>query len=70
MAEEPAAFSLDNTVPNTMEEFEQYGNLLAEKLNLLAKSAEFSLFAEELVKCIALNCKFTLSRKYVTNLEN
>ena len=70
VAEEPPAFSLDKTVPNTMEEFEQYGNLLAEKLNLLAKSAEFSLFAEELVKCIALNLSSTDLKKVKAMVDN
>lgn len=43
-------------VPDTKEEFEQFGTALLQKINQFNKHAEFPLFAEELIKSIALNC--------------
>lgn len=57
---EEFGLSLDTTVPNTKEEFELYGNLLTQKLNLLAKHSEFSSFAEQLIKSIAINCEYII----------
>lgn len=48
--------SLDTIVPDTKEEFERYGAALSQKINQFNKHAEFPLFAEELIKSIALNC--------------
>lgn len=54
---EESVLSLDTIVPNTKEEFEQYGSVLTQKLNQFAKHSEFPLFGEELIKSVALNCK-------------
>jgi len=48
--------SLDTIVPDTKEEFERFGAVLSQKINQFNKHAEFPLFAEELIKSIALNC--------------
>lgn len=53
---EVANESLDAMVPDTKEEFEQFGTALLQKINQFNKHAEFPLFAEELIKSIALNC--------------
>ncbi|XP_076659635.1 eukaryotic translation initiation factor 3 subunit J [Halictus rubicundus] len=62
--------SLDNTVPDTKEEFEQYGSVLAEKINQFAKNAEFPPFAEELVKTVALNLSSIHLKKVKTMIDN
>ncbi|CAK9807929.1 Eukaryotic translation initiation factor 3 subunit J [Anthophora plagiata] len=67
---EESALSLDTTVPNTKEEFEQYGNVLVQKLNLLAKNSEFPLFAEEIIKSVALNLSSTYLKKVKTMVDN
>lgn len=64
------ALSLDNTVPDTMEEFEQYGSVLAQKINQFAKHAEFPPFAEELVKTVALNLSSIHLKKVKTMIDN
>lgn len=48
--------SLDAMVPDTKEEFEQFGAALSQKINQFNKHAEYPSFAEELIKSIALNC--------------
>ncbi|XP_076234094.1 eukaryotic translation initiation factor 3 subunit J [Calliopsis andreniformis] len=66
---EEATFSLDTTVPDTKEEFEQYENVLTQKLNVFAKHAEFPPFAEELIKSIALNLSSTHLKKVKTMVD-
>lgn len=58
-ATETQSESLDAMVPDTKEEFEQFGTALSQKINLFNKHAEFPQFAEDLIKYIALNCKYT-----------
>lgn len=55
---EESTLDLDTAIPSTKEEFEQYGSVLTQKLNQLAKNSEFPLFGEELIKSVALNCKY------------
>lgn len=62
--------SLDTTVPNTKEEFEQYGSVLTQKLNQLAKHAEFPPFGEELIKSVALNRKYIILKGLCTYSNN
>lgn len=57
---EESVLSLDTTVPNSKEEFEQYGSVLTQKLNQFAKHSEFPPFGEELIKSVALNCKYII----------
>ncbi|XP_076283118.1 eukaryotic translation initiation factor 3 subunit J [Lasioglossum baleicum] len=70
VANDENVLSLDNTVPDTKEEFEQYGNVLAQKINLFAKHAEFPPFAEELVKTVALNLSSIHLKKVKTMIDN
>ncbi|XP_011685864.1 PREDICTED: eukaryotic translation initiation factor 3 subunit J isoform X2 [Wasmannia auropunctata] len=58
--------SLDAMVPDTKEEFEQFGAALSQKINQFNKHAEFPPFAEELIKSIALN----LSSHYLKKVKN
>lgn len=44
--------------PDTKEEFEQFGTALMQKIMQFNKHAEFPQFAEDLIKYIALNCKY------------
>ncbi|XP_033189198.1 eukaryotic translation initiation factor 3 subunit J [Bombus vosnesenskii] len=69
VTEEPA-LSLDTTVPSTKEEFEQYGSVLTQKLNQLAKNAEFPPFGEELIKSVALNLSSAHLKKVKTLIDN
>ncbi|XP_043254866.1 eukaryotic translation initiation factor 3 subunit J [Colletes gigas] len=67
---EESTLSLDNSVPNTKEEFELYGIILNQKLNQFAKNTEFSPFAEELIKSIALNLSSAYLKKVKTMIDN
>ncbi|XP_071869044.1 eukaryotic translation initiation factor 3 subunit J [Bombus fervidus] len=69
VTEEPA-LSLDATVPSTKEEFEQYGSVLTQKLNQLAKNVEFPPFGEELIKSVALNLSSAHLKKVKTLIDN
>ncbi|XP_031831508.1 eukaryotic translation initiation factor 3 subunit J [Nomia melanderi] len=65
-----SGLSLDTAVPDTEEEFEQYGRVLAQKINHFAKHTEFPPFAEELMKTIALNLSATNLKKAKTMIDN
>ncbi|CAL7950888.1 unnamed protein product [Xylocopa violacea] len=67
---EETALSLDTTVPNTKEEFEQYGSVLTQKLNQFAKNSEFPPFGEELIKTVALNLSSSHLKKVKTMVDN
>ncbi|KAG9434240.1 eukaryotic translation initiation factor 3 subunit J [Apis mellifera carnica] len=67
---EESVLSLDTTVPNTKEEFEQYGSVLTQKLNQFAKHSEFPLFGEELIKSVALNLPSSHLKKVKTLIDN
>ncbi|XP_033324331.1 eukaryotic translation initiation factor 3 subunit J [Megalopta genalis] len=67
---EEGVLSLDSTVPDTKEEFDQYGYVLAQKINQFAKHSEFPPFAEELVKIIALNLSSINLKKVKTMIDN
>ncbi|KYQ51034.1 Eukaryotic translation initiation factor 3 subunit J, partial [Trachymyrmex zeteki] len=62
--------SLDTIVPDTKEEFERYGAALSQKINQFNKHAEFPLFAEELIKSIALNLSSNYLKKVKTIVDN
>lgn len=51
-------------MPNTEEEFQQFGEALAQKINVFHKHTEFPTFAEELIKSIAVNRKLSVNNKY------
>lgn len=53
---EESGQSIDAMAPDTKEEFDRFGAALSQKINQFSKHAEFPLFAEELIKFIALNC--------------
>ncbi|XP_078036153.1 eukaryotic translation initiation factor 3 subunit J [Augochlora pura] len=67
---EEGVLSLDTTVPDTKEEFDQYGIVLAQKINQFSKHTEFPPFAEELVKIIALNLSSINLKKVKTMIDN
>ncbi|XP_017891375.1 eukaryotic translation initiation factor 3 subunit J [Ceratina calcarata] len=68
--EQTGVLSLDATVPSTKEEFEQYGSVLTQKLNELAKNSEFPPFGEEIIKNVALNLSSTHLKKVKTMIDN
>lgn len=65
-----AGFSLDNTVPNSKEEFDQYLGALSLKMNQFSKHTEYPLFAEELIKCIAVSLSPGSLKKVKTLIDN
>ncbi|XP_024880947.1 eukaryotic translation initiation factor 3 subunit J [Temnothorax curvispinosus] len=62
--------SLDTMVPDTKEEFEQFGTALLQKINQFNKHAEYPPFAEELIKSIALNLSSNYLKKVKTIVDN
>ncbi|XP_011250523.1 eukaryotic translation initiation factor 3 subunit J [Camponotus floridanus] len=62
--------SFDAMVPDTKEEFEQFGTALSQKINQFNKHAEFPSFAEELIKSIALNLSSNYLKKVKTIVDN
>ncbi|XP_072761389.1 eukaryotic translation initiation factor 3 subunit J [Anoplolepis gracilipes] len=62
--------SLDAMVPDTKEDFERFGTALSQKINQFNKHAEFPLFAEELIKSIALNLSSNYLKKVKTIVDN
>lgn len=48
---------LDAMIPDTKEEFDQFGDALISKISTMNKHAEFPAFAEDLIKNIAVQCK-------------
>ncbi|KYN27734.1 PREDICTED: eukaryotic translation initiation factor 3 subunit J [Trachymyrmex cornetzi] len=62
--------SFDTMVPDTKEEFEQYGAAMSQKINQFNKHAEFPPFAEELIKSIALNLSSNYLKKVKTIVDN
>ncbi|XP_029679041.1 eukaryotic translation initiation factor 3 subunit J [Formica exsecta] len=67
---EVANESIDTMVPDTKEEFEQFGTILSQKINQFNKHAEFPAFAEELIKSIALNLSSHYLKKVKTIVDN
>ncbi|XP_043288796.1 eukaryotic translation initiation factor 3 subunit J [Venturia canescens] len=61
---------LDAMLPDTKEEFDQFCEILAQKINSFNKHTEFPGFAEELVNRIAVNLPSTSLKKLKTTLEN
>lgn len=55
VTEDAQAGGLDAMNPDTKEEFDQFSEALVKKINQFSKHAEFTAFAEELIKNIALN---------------
>lgn len=47
--------AIDAMLPDTKEEFEQFGQALYEKINSFNKHPEYPVFAEELINRIAIN---------------
>ncbi|XP_011869840.1 PREDICTED: eukaryotic translation initiation factor 3 subunit J [Vollenhovia emeryi] len=68
--EESPKESLDAAVPDTKEEFEQFGAALSQKINQFNKHAEYPPFAEELIKSIALNLSSHYLKKVKTIVDN
>ncbi|KAL0127018.1 hypothetical protein PUN28_005392 [Cardiocondyla obscurior] len=62
--------SLDAMVPDTKEDFERFGLALSQKINQFNKHAEYPLFAEELIKSVALNLSSHYLKKVKTIVDN
>jgi len=69
-AESQNAESLDTMMPDTKEEFERFATALSQKINQFNKHAEYPPFAEELIKCIALNLSSNYLKKVKTIVDN
>ncbi|XP_066597401.1 eukaryotic translation initiation factor 3 subunit J isoform X2 [Prorops nasuta] len=61
---------IDSMNPDTKEEFDDFRNVLVDKINQFNKHTEFPLFAEELIKSIALQLSSNSLKKVKTVLEN
>ncbi|XP_012539547.1 eukaryotic translation initiation factor 3 subunit J [Monomorium pharaonis] len=70
VSSESPSESLDTMVPDTKEEFERFGTALSEKINQFNKHAEFPVFAEELIKSIALNLSSSYLKKVKVVVDN
>lgn len=44
-------------LPDTKEEFDQFGDALVQKINQFKSHIEYPAFAEELINRISVNCK-------------
>ncbi|XP_012253156.1 eukaryotic translation initiation factor 3 subunit J [Athalia rosae] len=64
------AVGLDAAMPDTKEEFDEFNEALSKKINQFNKHAEFTAFAEELIKNIAVNLSSTSLKKLKTTIEN
>ncbi|XP_015114556.1 eukaryotic translation initiation factor 3 subunit J [Diachasma alloeum] len=62
--------ALDAMMPDTKEEFEQFGEQLIAKINQFNKHTEFPAFAEELINRIAVNLSSISLKKIKTTVEN
>ncbi|KAG7208323.1 hypothetical protein KM043_014559 [Ampulex compressa] len=67
---EESSSSIDAMVPDTKEEFDQFCSVLMRKINQFNKHLEFPAFAEELIKCIALNLSSNNLKKAKTTIDN
>ncbi|XP_046479902.1 eukaryotic translation initiation factor 3 subunit J isoform X1 [Neodiprion pinetum] len=65
-----AATGLDSMIPDTKEDFDQFSEALLKKINQFNKHAEFTTFAEEFIKNIAVNLSSTSLKKVKTTIEN
>uniref|UniRef100_A0ABD2XKV3 Eukaryotic translation initiation factor 3 subunit J n=1 Tax=Trichogramma kaykai TaxID=54128 RepID=A0ABD2XKV3_9HYME len=61
---------IDAMMPTNAEEFKEFGDALMNKINQFNKHADYTLFAEELIKNISISLPATSLRKVKTSVES
>lgn len=62
--------AIDAMLPDTKEDFEQFGEALYSKINSFSKHSEYPLFAEELINRIAITLPAASLKKLKTSIDN
>jgi hypothetical protein len=57
--ETSTAVGIDVMNPSTKEEFDEFQIAMCKKIQLYSKSPHFPTFAEDLIRNICVNCKYT-----------
>jgi hypothetical protein len=59
VAEPSTAVGIDVMNPSSKEEFDELQTAISKKVQLYTKSPHFPTFAEDLIRNICVNCKYT-----------
>jgi hypothetical protein len=63
VAETSSSVGIDVMNPSSMEEFDEFQTAISKKIQLYTKSPHFPTFAEDLIRNVCVNCKYTNEMK-------